>query len=1364
MSINVIKKATNRWTKGLVMDFSPENTSNELLTNALNATLLTFNGNELSLQNDMGNARVETAFLPEGYIPVGTCEYGGIIYIVSYNPLEDKSQIGCFPSPERNISRDELGESNSEGIQFKDFQDVTTDESPNGNIVNTTKYVLLRNSNLNPGDKFIITANPDIYDEALAGLLKKDDQGNFNQIEDPMLALNIVSIEDSGKITYLNSDLIRYNKNNYKYHILGEDLQITDNAPNIDDYRNTVSSGYNVFKSKISGKLAILAELIMIDSYSVTHSIDVSKAPDLTITAHTTVSYDNTYEKYNSIPKVSYFYLQDSQGYIPVAEGNTDDIQYDIQYGNGTYQRPLFINQGGQWKSNEYFSTTKLKDVYVGGGDETFTGFTFNVPESYYKAENKDDEYTKYKDLTLGSVTIPQAIYEQKKKLLFKYDYTLLPCMKYGKLSHLAVHNTIDFSNLFNFDASNFTTWKYHIDGNQLRITVGAEVYDAFSDVKVDALILEFYDAWGFSGSLVISGYQSYSGTFTKIVNLNSLNALSKNQIVKEDDGSFKLIDTYVRNANSYIKEDSGSNKYYYGYDEITHVPYSDQNSYYGWQYNNSGDALPNDCGILYPNLIYGVKAYFRTINENNEYSYIYKKDLFLYTLPIYNDYYYTEDDFSTLVNPKLDFVLTFRLQNQDQVLDYSSDDIQNGYSSVDKNILNNYSNGTQSKDFSVVKYKTYKGTSNLFLEVGLKQDYQDLAVSCDQNLNSKFSCTLKLNNLEKSDQVIKIAYDTNKQMNLVNAIHQEDPYDLQALVFNNNTHTLTLNDISNYNFINNSNPQPLEISYEFTVGYKINVKDIRQTEVQATTICALCHQKSNGEYNLEDFGVYKKGNDYLPSVVIANGGNTSSMKFGICRMVDASPLGNVTMDNQCRVTEQSSKTPELISGPRLFNTGKPNDLFNKYIPKLTFCSPHAHSVLDVSVPKGESSAENWGDDASKGHYHGVNIWGTTDGGWGISVAVNDQALDKGRAPSNALFNYPLYNMVCHTQNSIDSNSEFISNILYESGLINQLPYLNKNGYVNPPATMWPCTKFTGISAQAIAEFNKGMIETMKSVYAYNPDYNSLQLYQGDVSIEDNAISFNSNILSTDAKFDITNLNDYIYMYHMNVSDYLNNLSTYSNIKILENDKIIPQLEFKPNYKYCGASGEYSLLTSLTYNTPVPDSINNEFNVYDKNSITIKHQDGTYEFITGQIDKNILYGYKDGHLIQLDVTNYEIDDEGKLTVTADVTNESSIIHVQPTKGWYNLVTEGINQGYYSVVDTYKVAQLKLSNITLNDLVYRGNNEKHRLYMRNTCGSDFIKGNVLWYRNFNASTFRSKDKNTYDKNGIRLLAGPCYIPT
>nr|DAU17900.1 MAG TPA: hypothetical protein [Bacteriophage sp.] len=30
------------------------------------------------------------------------------MYVVSYNPLKDKCQIGSFPSPERNITSDEF--------------------------------------------------------------------------------------------------------------------------------------------------------------------------------------------------------------------------------------------------------------------------------------------------------------------------------------------------------------------------------------------------------------------------------------------------------------------------------------------------------------------------------------------------------------------------------------------------------------------------------------------------------------------------------------------------------------------------------------------------------------------------------------------------------------------------------------------------------------------------------------------------------------------------------------------------------------------------------------------------------------------------------------------------------------------------------------------------------------------------------------------------------------------------------------------------------------------------------------------------------------------------------------------------------
>jgi hypothetical protein len=95
--------------------------------------------------------------------------------------------------------------------------------------------------------------------------------------------------------------------------------------------------------------------------------------------------------------------------------------------------------------------------------------------------------------------------------------------MNYGKLDHLAVSNTVDFSKLHAFNQSKFTTWKYRIDNNQLRLTFGADVYDTYETNKVDGLVLEFYDCWGFAGSIEIVDKKAYSGVFTKVIPLNSL-------------------------------------------------------------------------------------------------------------------------------------------------------------------------------------------------------------------------------------------------------------------------------------------------------------------------------------------------------------------------------------------------------------------------------------------------------------------------------------------------------------------------------------------------------------------------------------------------------------------------------------------------------------------------------------------------------------------------------------------------------------------------------------------------------------------------------------------------------------------------
>lgn len=261
--------AQNTFEQGLVMDFAPERAGDKTLSNALNATFLTFNGNEWSLQNDMGNARVETAYLPTGYVPVGTCEFGDIIYIVSYNPIENKSQIGCFPSPERNISNKEKG-----GLG----QSVRADNFTNtkGKIVNNSlRKIVYSNSNISPGDKYIIAwKNLEQEDKDLIS-----NYGNESQILDnnkyywpKLLKVHVVSIEETGKITQLDSTTKWYtDDSSQKFIISTRDLDQDTTTSNLDTYRSALSCQYSVFQSKIPGKLALYFELETIDSFSCGH-------------------------------------------------------------------------------------------------------------------------------------------------------------------------------------------------------------------------------------------------------------------------------------------------------------------------------------------------------------------------------------------------------------------------------------------------------------------------------------------------------------------------------------------------------------------------------------------------------------------------------------------------------------------------------------------------------------------------------------------------------------------------------------------------------------------------------------------------------------------------------------------------------------------------------------------------------------------------------------------------------------------------------------------------------------------------------------------------------------------------------------
>ena len=91
-------QATNTFSEGMIKDINPINVPQTALTDCKNGTIITYNGNEFSLQNDMGNCELINCKLPTGYVPVGMKEYGGILYIVSYNPVLNKTEIGSYPS------------------------------------------------------------------------------------------------------------------------------------------------------------------------------------------------------------------------------------------------------------------------------------------------------------------------------------------------------------------------------------------------------------------------------------------------------------------------------------------------------------------------------------------------------------------------------------------------------------------------------------------------------------------------------------------------------------------------------------------------------------------------------------------------------------------------------------------------------------------------------------------------------------------------------------------------------------------------------------------------------------------------------------------------------------------------------------------------------------------------------------------------------------------------------------------------------------------------------------------------------------------------------------------------------------------
>lgn len=648
MATNGIRQETvNTFKDGMIMDYNPLIVPNTAYTHALNATYITMNGNEHIIQNDMGNGRVETAYLPEGYIPLGTTEFGGIIYIVSYNPLTDRCQIGSFPSPERNVTSDELGES-EKTLNTSVFYESYGAQNAYEDIITACTYKLtLTDSALNPGDKFVVYETTGRLSDCNYISAKTQDLDLSDaDLYPKYLKLSIVAIQDNGTVTSLNDALTwyEYDSNNYGYYIYPDASDVeSDGTLVLDEYRNLVSSNYSVFTCKVSGKLAILAELETIDTFSVSwDAIKQSVSDDSSNSEskwvfyfYTNWSYEN--DNFNSKDKINLYGIK-------VEEYSCDDDcnAYDTATGDARY----IIIDNYPKKANGVTYIYKNNDSNESTDDDTNDALTnlrtkFYAPDyiSSLDALTDDDgntveniyydnsnNTTRANDGNDNQFLIQTGYVLQQEAENGKYGYVQLvvsPMMPFGTLDYLKQSFTINVDKLGSGDID-LKGYKYYWEEENIALNWSLECYPE-RNKSVKSVTFNFYEY---------------------------------NENVKawiENENNTQYIDDYALwydvNEDTYALLENANDEAEEITDNVTMTPYSGDpdatfvkdnlSSYSGnFSYPISQSTIGLNNGSLYLVEI--------IVNYNDEkYIYYYR---FMYTSNIFNNQYYKVDDYKDLV------------------------------------------------------------------------------------------------------------------------------------------------------------------------------------------------------------------------------------------------------------------------------------------------------------------------------------------------------------------------------------------------------------------------------------------------------------------------------------------------------------------------------------------------------------------------------------------------------------------------------------------------------------------------------------------------------------------------------------------
>ena len=513
-------QAQNTFNEGMVLDNHPLMTPNTVLTDALNATLVTMNGNEMVLQNDMGNAKVENAKLPPGYIPVGMKEYGGIIYIACYNPLTNKGQIGCFPSPQRQKTATQISEVTP---TFK-FPDVTYIKEENGeewykiNSLLTKCEIFPKGTIIRSGDKFSVglpissmfgTDNIDFTGEHYISNYDNVEKGLVKTPMNRMYTFGVATLDNNGQLrditnqlkrykggqqiqfSNIDSDLYKFNCGYWQNEMSTEGKDGLVSSELMD--QTSVQSKLNTYNSKLFGRLFLYAKYNAIDNVDI--SIVGYKKSEITNDIKNPI-YSNPKQDDNNIIKID----------SPIVLFIYANYKYNCPDGSA------FLNDKNLAKPQEgyryYFDKYENDSIIRGllltlkiNGSVTQEMLEFNIPQ-----ENNENYTTGYGYPVYDSITNLYS-FSQLFTLPIKsssnqiIEWSAIPIMRFfdngkpingGQLPDKGVSGSLDTGNI-NSGVMKLNTWNYYISGDRINLRWGYESYPRDNDVISD-ITFKFYD------------------------------------------------------------------------------------------------------------------------------------------------------------------------------------------------------------------------------------------------------------------------------------------------------------------------------------------------------------------------------------------------------------------------------------------------------------------------------------------------------------------------------------------------------------------------------------------------------------------------------------------------------------------------------------------------------------------------------------------------------------------------------------------------------------------------------------------------------------------------------------------------------